>query len=150
MNKGTKTPSHRQIRAIDLWLEGGCKSKAQAILGAGYGKSIAHQPHKVFDSPAVWEELAKRGYAPNGTRSPVQAFNLGDEISQPEQPQVDFSKMSREWLQELKSRLEEIPEFPDLFKRKEEIVSIASTTASLGDYYAEQQRDISMKDMSSM
>lgn len=149
MDKVTKSLSYRQTRALDLWIEGGCKSKAQAILGAGYGESIARQPHKVFDSPAVLEELDKRGYSTDGTRSRVRGVNLGEEPHQPEVHQVDFSKMSKEWLQELKGRLEEIPEFPDLFKRKEETISLSSTTGSLGDYI-EPQRDTSMRDMSSM
>ena len=128
--KHRRPSSYRQMRAVDLWLGGGCKSKARAILGAGYSKSIAHQPHKVFDSPAVLDELDKRGYNPNGTRFPMQAIDLG-ETPPPEPPlAIDFSKASNEWLQELKERLREAPG-ADPFAKTEETISLTSTTASI-------------------
>lgn len=129
--------SYRQGRAIDLWISGGCKSKAQAILGAGYGESIAHQPHKVFGIPVVVDELDKRGYNPMGTCLPVQAIDLAENW-EPEQPLIDFSMLTTEKLQLLKERLAEIPEYPDLFVRREEAISFTSATATIAVDQAQQ------------
>lgn len=138
--------SYRQGRVVDLWIIGGCKSKAQAIRDAGYGESIARQPHKVFDSPRVLEELDKRGYNPNGSRFPVQAIEMG-ENTQPEPQLYDFTKMTNEQLQRLKERLNETPG-DYLFPRKEEGISITSTTASIA--IDQEQQDIARRNMSSL
>lgn len=58
--------SFRQLRAIDLWLKYGRRSKARALREAGYSEAIIKQPHKVFSSPAVREELDKRGFGFTG------------------------------------------------------------------------------------
>lgn len=133
--------SYRQGRVIDLWVKGGCKSKAQAIRDAGYGESIARQPHKVFDSPTVLDELDKQGYNPNGSRFPVQAIDLSENW-EPEQL-IDFSLLTTEKLQLLKERLAEIPEYPDLFVRREETISLTSTTASIA--IDQEQQDIARR-----
>lgn len=60
--------SFRQLRAVDLWLKYGRRSKAVALREAGYSKAVIKQPHKVFNSPAVREELDKRGLGYDGLR----------------------------------------------------------------------------------
>lgn len=130
--KHARPLTHRQMKAIALWLENGCKSKAFALRVAGYGRSIIRQPHKVFGSLAVLQELEMRGYDARGLRAEPQAIDLGEEETQlPEPPSIDFSKVSKEWLQDLKERLREVPG-ADPFTRKEETISLTSTTASIG------------------
>tara|TARA_B100000745_G_scaffold295907_1_gene240585 strand:- start:1402 stop:1746 length:345 start_codon:yes stop_codon:yes gene_type:complete len=58
--------SYRQRRAIQLWLGGGRKSKADALRRAGYSKAMYRQPHKFFNSPAVQAELDVLGYGYDG------------------------------------------------------------------------------------
>ena len=130
-SKHIRPITYRQIRAIEIWLVGGCKSKARALREAGYGESVARQPHKVFGSHAVLGELEMQGYDGQGVRTEPQAIDLG-EIPPPEPTlAIDFSKVSKEWLQDLKERLREVPG-ADPFIRKEEGISLTSTTASIG------------------
>ncbi len=106
--------THRQMRAVEIWVRDGCKSKARALREAGYGKSVVNQPHKVFRSLVVLGELAKRGLDAYGIRRQMRATNL-DEVRLPEikpEAKIDFSKVPREWLQDLKERLAEIPDVP--------------------------------------
>jgi hypothetical protein len=107
MKKIMRPLSYRQIQAIELWLGSGRKSKAEALREAGYGESIARQPHKVFGSPAVLKELEKRGYDARGVRLPPQMLDLTKiEIPTPANaPAIDFSKLPLETLQELKVKL---------------------------------------------
>lgn len=60
--------SFRQLRAVELWLKNGRKSRARALREAGYSPAICKQPHKVFSSPAVREEFNKRGLGYDGLR----------------------------------------------------------------------------------
>ena len=101
------------MRAVEYWERGGCKSKRRALLTAGYGKSIAAHPWKVFDSPAVLDELAKRGLNKYGMRGKMN-WQQDEEAPIPStpipMPQIDFSNLPKEFLQDLKERLDEIPE----------------------------------------
>lgn len=96
--------SCRQTRAIDLWLKNGRKSKARAIREAGYSEAIAHQPHKVFGSHAVRDELKRLGVIKEEIQeSKIKAVELVP---------LDFSKMSTECIEALGARLAEIPDIP--------------------------------------
>jgi len=48
-----KALSYLQKQAIELWISGGRKSKANAMRKAGYSEAMCRQPHKVFNSPTV-------------------------------------------------------------------------------------------------
>ncbi len=94
--------SFRQLRAVDLWLKYGRKSKARALREAGYSKAIIRQPHKVFNSPAVREELDKRGFGFTGIHDnlPIQGKPIPVY-----RPVIDFSAMTLEDRQILKEKL---------------------------------------------
>jgi len=53
--------THRQTKAIELWIQGGFKSKAQALRDAGYGESVWRHPDKVFGSPIIQELMRQKG-----------------------------------------------------------------------------------------
>ena len=50
------------------WRKDNCRSKASALRKAGYSEAVARQPHKVFGSPSLRDELFLLG--------------VGDELSQ--------------------------------------------------------------------
>ncbi len=113
MIKATKPLSYRQIRALDLWFHNGRKSKAKAIREAGYGKSIIRQPHKVFGSLAVLKELELRGLNHQGIRQPMQVIDLGERMPEKKPEQIiDFTKIPKEQLQDLKEKLAATPDIP--------------------------------------
>jgi hypothetical protein len=99
--------SYRQAWAIECWLKNRRKSKAQALREAGYGKSIIHQPHKVFSSPAVQRELDMRGYGRYGIANGQVPEE--EEFIEPA-PKIDFSALTPEKLQILKQRLADAPD----------------------------------------
>lgn len=110
MASSIRTITHRQMRAVEFWVKSGFKSKAKALLAAGYGKSVIGHPEKVFSSPAVLEELLRRGYDKYGLSSSEVS------VSEPATPSdegtplnVDFSQLSKEHLRTLKERLAEVP-----------------------------------------
>lgn len=107
-----KPISYRQMRAIECWFRNGRKSKALALREAGYGESIVHQPHKVFNSPAVQRELELRGHGIYGITNNQKPREVEEEKPVPATPVYDFSNVSREWLQDLKERLAEVPDTP--------------------------------------
>lgn len=109
--KNVRKITYRQMMALDVWLKTGRKSKAAALREAGYGKSIIRRPHKVFDSPAVLRELEMRGLDSRGMRNELQEMSV-EEVAPKETIHIDFSKASKEWLQDLKERLAEIPDPP--------------------------------------
>ncbi len=103
-----KKPTARQLIALDLWIEGGRKSKAGALREAGYGQSVIDQPHKVFNSSIIIKELELRGYDFRGIRTGVQASILCEE----EKPVIHFNtiKLTLEQIVELKDKLAKIPD----------------------------------------
>src|SRR4051794_23397908 len=58
-----KTPSAKQMAAIQHWVANG-GNKSDAVRAAGYSEAIAHQPGKVFNSPAVQRLLDAAGINP--------------------------------------------------------------------------------------
>lgn len=104
-----KDISPMQARAVTFWIEGGCKNKAEALRKAGYGKSVIDQPHKVFDSAAVLMELNQRGLDGYGRQKEPEAVLNEPVCEETLHPTpIDFSKASKEWLQDLKERLESV------------------------------------------
>ncbi len=102
--------SFRQLRAVDLWLKYGRKSKARALREAGYGRSVIHQPHKVFSSPAVRDELNRRGLGYDGKRDNLTPYPKPIPVYK---EKVDFPDIPLETLRDLKEKLREIGcEFP--------------------------------------
>ena len=106
-----KPISYRQMRAIECWFRNGRKNKALALREAGYGKSTTHQPHRVFNSRAVQRELELRGHGIYGILNNQQPRET-EEKPVLATPTYDFSKVSREWLQDLKEKLAEVPDTP--------------------------------------
>ncbi len=103
--------THRQRRAVDFWFRNGRKSKAQAIREAGYGNSVARQPHKVFDSPAVRRELERRGHGASGVLdNQPPTIEVIEEVRTA--PVIDISKITEDQLQRLREQLATIPDPP--------------------------------------
>jgi hypothetical protein len=98
--------TRRQARVIQLFLNDPNKSKAKAIREAGYSDAVARQPHKVFASPAVLDELEKRGYNTLGIRLEARGLNVEEGVEFVE-PLVAFdpSRLSVEAIQDLKDKL---------------------------------------------
>ncbi len=102
--------TYRQLRAIQFWLDSGRKNKAEALRRASYGKSVVRQPYKVFSSPSVQRELEMRGYGNRGilnNQKPPEPIRV---ISLKPAQKIDFSNLPREFLQDLKERLAQIPD----------------------------------------
>lgn len=98
--------THRQMRAAEIWVRDGCKSKARALQEAGYGLSIVRHPERVFDSPAFRDELSKKGVNKYGMREKM-SWEGEDETVLPVEitPQIDFTQMTLEQRQDLKEKL---------------------------------------------
>ena len=106
LSTNTKRPiSFRQLRAVDLWLKYGRKSKARALREAGYSSAIYRQPRKVFSSPAVREELDRRGLGYDGLRDNLTSNGKPIAVIR---PHIDFSALSQETLIKLKEQLGDI------------------------------------------
>ena len=106
-NKNIRPISYRQLRAVEFWLNYGRKNKAHALRLAGYGKSVIRQPHKVFNSPIVRFELEVRGY---GSRGVLNNQKPQKSLSYEAKPvtRIDFSKITKESLQDLKDKLRSV------------------------------------------
>lgn len=107
-SSNVKPLSYRQLRAIDIWLNTGRKNKARALREASYGKSIIRQPQKVFNSPAVKRELVLRGYGECGVGH-TEIYKKPIAIEK-ERIDIDFTKVSPEWLMKLREKLDQIPD----------------------------------------
>jgi len=108
--KIVKPISYRQKRAVECWLKNGRRSKAAALREAGYSRAVIRQPHKVFSSPVVQEELDRRGFGRTGCENnlnpqakPIPVFR----------ETVDFSFLSPESLSRLKEQLGDIRFMPE-------------------------------------
>lgn len=99
--------SYRQNQAIETWLAGGRKSKADALRKAGYSEAIARVPSKFFDSPAVQQELELRGYRKDGMSSNLPPQGVWTEKPLPA-PVFDPLGLTTEQIQELKARLAKV------------------------------------------
>lgn len=103
--------TYRQTRAIEFWLNGGRKSKAQALRKASYSEAIARQPHKVFGSPAVQAELERHGFGTQGTRSSISKVILpAKTVVVSPRPYFDISNITPEQIQRLKEQLAALPD----------------------------------------
>lgn len=105
--KATKPLSYRQMRALELWIKYGRKSKAVALREAGYSPSIVRQPREVFSSPAVREELDRRGFGFTGQYNNLSPYAKPTAVIR---PTVDFSTFSKKQLQALKQKLADAPD----------------------------------------
>lgn len=90
-------------------MRNGRRSKALALREAGYSAAITRQPHKVFGSKAVRMELEFRGHGPDGIRNnlaprPVELIQQTETTP----ARMDFSRVSKETLQDLKEKLDSI------------------------------------------
>lgn len=56
-DKSIRECTARQALALMYWKKDKFRSKARALRKAGYSEAVARQPHKVFDSPALRNEL---------------------------------------------------------------------------------------------
>ena len=86
--------------------------------------AVVHQPHKVFDSPAVQRELEMRGF---GERKVKPEETLRFIIRSP----FDFSQIPQEQIQQLKEKLDALHgeplRFRDLRSQAEETPSYTPT-----------------------
>ena len=99
----------RQTQAINIWISGGRKSKAEALRKAGYSEAVARHPERVFGSPSVQRELELRGLGRDGfgTHRPLQA-EVSETITEPPRYSFDPLKIPTGQLQELKEKLRAI------------------------------------------
>ena len=109
IEKVLKPLSYRQMRAVELWVKYGRKSKARALREAGYSRSVVRQPRKVFSSPAVREELDKRGFGFNGLHNNLDPHAKPIAVIR---PSFDFSALTEDDLRSLKEKLENAPDVP--------------------------------------
>lgn len=118
-SRGKKKISYMQMRAVELWLRHGRKSKAEALRGAGYSEAVANQPHKVFETRAVIEELEKRGLGTRGIENNKKSGErtapvFFDEPSPAVISATDFfnsvMQASEEDIERLQARMDETPD----------------------------------------
>ena len=105
------------MRAVELWLKYGRRSKAAALREAGYSKSVISQPHKVFSSPSVREELDKRGFGFTG-----QYNNLSPQAKPIAviRPTVALPTLTDDQIRELRQKLADAPDikfYPPMVNR---------------------------------
>lgn len=103
----------QQYLAVNIWVEGGRRSKAGALRKAGYSEAVAHQPHKVFGSTVVRMELERRGYDDRGVR--IMRKEKGMQVMEKiesQAPTFDPSLLSEKQIFQLKEMLAEIPDIP--------------------------------------
>ena len=112
-----KALSYRQKQAIEIWVTGGRKSKAQALRQAGFSEAIARVPSKVFDSPAVQQELELRGLGEDGLSNGELPHAEITEVVTDAPHCFDPSTLSKEQCQEIKALLSEV-EGKDPFVRE--------------------------------
>ncbi|MCW9054631.1 MAG: hypothetical protein OQJ98_01450 [Candidatus Pacebacteria bacterium] len=102
----------RQSQAIQFWIDGGRKSKAEALRKAGYSEAVVRHPERVFGSPSVQQELELRGLGRDGfgIPKPMPAEILVEEDILPTSPVYSFNpqEIPTEQLQELKEKLRAI------------------------------------------
>jgi len=108
--KIVKPISYRQKRAVECWLKNGRKSKAAALREAGYSRAVIRQPHKVFSSPVVQEELDRRGFGRTGCENNLNPHSKPIPVFR---DTIDFSLLSQESLSRLKEQLGDIRFIPE-------------------------------------
>jgi len=115
-----------QLAAVEFWLKDRRRSKARAIRRAGYSEAIAHQPHKVFNTPAVKMELWKRGLGvrlvKNAERIAVEDFKSWKKERQEDREAAVsiISQIPPDQIQWLKEKLAELPDPVTRSKTKSE------------------------------
>ncbi len=140
MSTKGKQLSYPQRRAIELWIEGGRKSKADALRKAGYSNAVVRQPHKVFNSPLVRQELEILGYGESGmeNRKPPKAVILNPE--RPEQELIlDISSITDEQIESLAEQLANTPPRNPIEPKIESNTSIIPTDPNC-NVFGEQVR----------
>lgn len=100
----------RQSQAIQFWIDGGRKSKAEALRKAGYSEAVVRHPERVFGSPSVQQELELRGLGRDGFGIPKPMPAEIEEDVLPAPPVYSFNpqEIPTEQLQELKEKLRAI------------------------------------------
>jgi hypothetical protein len=121
--------SYRQNRTIELWLRYGRKSKARALREAGYSEAVARQPHKVFGSPLVIEELERRGHGSRGIENnkkpELKYVELKPKGLPPETFEQLLAQLTPEKIQDIKERMDALPGKPIRWQNNE--VEVEST-----------------------
>lgn len=121
--------------ALDNWLKDGMKSKARALRIAGYGSSVINQPNKVFNSPAVIEELELRGYNKWGVSQPVKVVECKEEK---EKLLLDLNNITQEQIINLKEQLAKIQDEPKPIKIENQIEHIHTPHGLRVDIFSEE------------
>lgn len=100
-----------QKQAVRFWIRGGRKNKANALRKAGYSEAIVHQPHKVFDSPAVRRELDLLGHGYEGLSNGLKPKEVAPVVIKKEpENTIDFEMLTKpEVIEALRERLENTP-----------------------------------------
>jgi hypothetical protein len=105
-----KPISYRQKRAVEIWLKNGRRNKAAALREAGYSKAVIRQPHKVFSSPVVQEELDRRGFGRSGLENNLNPHAKPIAVIK---ERVELPEIPKEVLVKLKEELGDIRSVPD-------------------------------------
>lgn len=103
--------TYRQKQAVMLWLRGGRKSKADALRKAGYSNAIVRQPHKVFGSAAVMNELDMLGYGTSGILNGQKPKKITQPIKTEVKNTFDISSLTKEMILDLKDKLARVPPY---------------------------------------
>lgn len=143
VEKHIRQLSYQQRRAVDLWIDGGRKSKAKALRKASYSEAVARQPDKVFSSPAVKRLLELRGLGARGIESsyiPKKEIDVQEKANIKNQPVFDPSKLSAEQIDWLRGEFAKLPEvFPysSFVPKQEEIPSYTPRGIGIDAFSAE-------------
>ena len=105
-----KPISYRQKRAVEIWLQNGRRNKAAALREAGYSKAVIRQPHKVFSSPVVQEELDRRGFGRSGLENNLNPNAKPIPVIK---KYVELPEIPKEVLIKLKEELGDLKSVPD-------------------------------------
>lgn len=100
------------MRAAEIWVRDGCKSKARALREAGYGLSIVRHPERVFESSVFLDELAKRGinkYGMKGNMSWEGERVDEEDVLAETTSEFDVSKIPQDQIAWLKEELDKLP-----------------------------------------
>lgn len=150
----SKVRTARQVQAINIWIKGGRKSKAEALRKAGYSEAVIRHPERVFGSESVRRELELRGLGRDGfgTHRPPQGEVSEIALARPRYS-FDPQRIPVEQLRELKEKLRAIGYEPAPLRMLEEHIGSTQMTSynNLGNVdVLEVSAEKSFPNMSSM
>lgn len=125
--------TYRQSRAVEFFARGGFKNMRQALMRAGYTKSIYDQPQKVFSSTNVVNELAGRGWERKTAESGKEETKVELNPKPPTEasPIFNVKDITKEQLIILKKQLYDIGYEPNSSSRNETVIPSSKPTSGV-------------------